>query len=179
MRYTHLLALVALIAAYTTALPEPVYTIHYLRSYRNDLIQNYYGCSKAIVYGVYLYPMGPVDAMFALMNPHIYGFGSNCQRKATYLKLFGDAQDYSKLLDINESIMNQISQTLNRANTKSIIIDWKYLPEGSLREKARKTLEDITNSLKNKGFKVIIKAPASYFCLLVGDRKFILDQPAN
>lgn len=179
MRYTHLLALLAALAACTLALPEPVYTVHYLRTYRHDLIQKYFGCGKAIVYGVYLYPMGPVDAMYALMNPHIYGFSSNCQRKETFLKLFGDAQDYSKIIEINDSILNQISQNLIRASTKTIIVDWKYLPEGTLREKARKTLEAIAIYLKNRGFKVIIKAPASYFCLMVGDRKFILDQPAN
>ena len=41
--------------------------------------------------------MGPVDALYALMNPHIYGFSANCQRPRTYLKIFGDAQDYSKV----------------------------------------------------------------------------------
>lgn len=76
-------------------LPEPVYTVHYVRSYRRDLVDSYFGCGKAIVYGTFLYPMGTVDALYALMNPHVYGINANCQRKDTYVKLFGEAQDYA------------------------------------------------------------------------------------
>ena len=42
-----------------------------------------------------------------------------------------------------------------------------------------KALETTVNSLKNKGFNVTIKAPASYFCLSVNGKRFILEQPAN
>jgi hypothetical protein len=42
-----------------------------------------------------------------------------------------------------------------------------------------KTLEITVNSLKNRGFNVTIKAPASYFCVSVNGKRYILDQPAN
>lgn len=88
------LAIFVGIAVVCSALTEPTYTIHYVRSYRRDLIESYFGCGKSVVYGTYLYPMGLVDALFALSNSHIYGFNANCQRKDTYIKLFGEAQDY-------------------------------------------------------------------------------------
>jgi hypothetical protein len=42
-----------------------------------------------------------------------------------------------------------------------------------------KNLEMTVNSLKNRGFNVTIKAPASYFCVSVSGKRYILDQPAN
>lgn len=90
MKTPFLLALLAL--AY--ALNEPTYTVHYLRNYRRDAVENNFGCGKSIVYGTYIHPMGLVDALFALSNSNIYGFNSNCQRKDTYMKIFGEAQDY-------------------------------------------------------------------------------------
>lgn len=179
MRYLYLLFLIGALVLGTSALPDPVYTIHYVRSYRNDLIPNNFGCQKSVVYGVYLYPLGPVDALYALMNSQIYGFSSGCQRKLTYIKLFGDAQDYSKLMDINESIISQIIQSLTRGGARAVIINWKHFPEGALLEKSRKALEDITKSLKNAGYNVTIKAPASYFCKVVNGKRFILDQPTD
>ena len=71
------------------ALPDPVYTIHYVKSYRRDLIENNFGCGKSIVYGTYLHNLGAVDALYALTNSNIYGFNANCQRKDTYMKIFG------------------------------------------------------------------------------------------
>lgn len=40
------------------------------------------------------------DALYALMNPPASGgFPSNCQRISTYVKLFGDAQNFEKLIN--------------------------------------------------------------------------------
>ena len=41
--------------------------------------------------------MALVDAAFKLANPNIYGFKAGCPRPATYVKVFGDAQDYALL----------------------------------------------------------------------------------
>jgi len=121
--------------------------------------------------------MGPIDALYALMNPHIYGFSANCQRERTFVKIFGDAQDYTLLTDVN--IVDQIGSVLSRIFVRNVIVEWKYLPEPSQRESGMKSLESTINSLKNRGFNVTVKAPASYFCLLVGGKKYILDQPAT
>jgi hypothetical protein len=86
---SHALLLILAFTAITVAIPEPTYTIHYVRSYRQDLIESYFGCGKSIVYGTYLHPLGLVDALYALSNSHVYGFNANCQRKDTYIKLFG------------------------------------------------------------------------------------------
>lgn len=94
--YTHakthhctILATLALIFSSAAALPEPTYTIHYVRSYRRDLVEANFGCGKSVVYGTYLYPLGTVDALYALTNSYIYGFNAGCQRKDTYAKIFG------------------------------------------------------------------------------------------
>ena len=42
-----------------------------------------------------------------------------------------------------------------------------------------KLLESTVNSLKNRGFNVSVKAPASYFCLQINSKRYILDQPAS
>lgn len=76
----------------------PVYTIHYVKSYLNTNIAGNFGCGKSIAYGTYLHPMGLVDAAYKLSNPHMYGFNANCPRTETFIKIFGDAQDYSLLL---------------------------------------------------------------------------------
>jgi hypothetical protein len=75
------------------------------------------------------------------MNSHTYGFNSGCQRKSTYVKLFGDAQNYEKLFSSAGNVVDQIVNLINRAGTRNIIMDWKYMPEGSLREKGREVLE--------------------------------------
>ena len=71
------------------------------------------------------------------MNSHTYGFNSGCRRKSTYVKLFGDAQNYEKLFNAPGNVVDQIVNLLNRAGTRNLILDWKYLPEGTLREKGR------------------------------------------
>lgn len=88
------LTLGIMIVVLGVALPEPTYTVHYVRNYRRDQIENNFGCGKAVVYGTYLHPLGVVDALYALSSGHIYGFNGNCQRKDTYVKLFGEAQDF-------------------------------------------------------------------------------------
>lgn len=112
------LAILAIFCITSQALPDPVYTIHYLRSYRHDLVQNNLGCGKSVVYGVYLYPLGAVDALYAHMNGHTVGISTNCNHPATYMKLFGDAQDYSK---IEPSMYSQIDSTISRARATPII----------------------------------------------------------
>jgi hypothetical protein len=51
------------------------------------------------------------------------------------------------------------------------------LPDENKLEEARKGLEAIAVGLQNKDFTVFVKAPASYFCLNVGGKKYILDLP--
>jgi hypothetical protein len=111
------------------AIVEPTYTIHYLKSYRSDLVEKNFGCGQSIVYGTYLFPMGPVDALYTLLNANMYGFNGQCQRKDTYIKLFGSAQNYDLLMDPNPSIVDMIANAVSRSNTKKVIIDWKHLPE--------------------------------------------------
>ena len=171
------LALGLLLMTLGLALPEPTYTVHYVRNYRRDQIENNFGCGKAVVYGTYLHPMGVVDALYALSSGHIYGFNGNCQRKDTYVKLFGEAQDFEKLTQQTSNVIEQIANTLGRLPTRKVIIDWKYLPEEGKREEARKLLEQIAMGLQQKAFTVFVKAPASYFCLSVAGKKYILDLP--
>ena len=114
MQISHLLTFITLLAL-AAPLPDPVYTIHYIRSYRKDLVQNNFGCGKSIVYGTYLYPIGEVDALYALMNSHVYGFSANCNRPATYIKMFGDAQDYAQLMKADS---NRIEQSCTNWNQK-------------------------------------------------------------
>lgn len=164
------------------ALREPVFTIHYLRSYRPDLIQKNFGCEKSIVYGTYLYPMGPVDALYALLNPHTYsGLNANCHRSETYIKLFGDDQEYEQLMGNPADVVKNIYNKIGRLSARQkVIVDWKYLPEsGELRTKGRNVLEDIVVGLRNNGLEVYVKAPASYFCLNVDGKKYILDLSAH
>ena len=128
MKYSLIFVVFALSALATLSLPDPVYTIHYVRNYRKDLIRNNFGCGKSIVFGTYLYPIGAVDALYGLLSPHEFGFSSECGRPATYIKLFGDAQNYSKLLKFDGQVLRSISQTVDRTRAQTII-DWKYMPE--------------------------------------------------
>lgn len=170
------LVTIALIATLAYTLPDPVYTIHYLRSYRNDLVQNNLGCGKSVVFGTYLYPLGPVDALYALINGHSVGVpGANCNRPATYIKLFGDAQDYSK---IEPSMYASLTSTITRTRGTAII-DWKYMSDGPAREKAFVTLQNLITHLRGQNIRFILKAPASFFCARVNNQRFILDQPAD
>lgn len=75
------------------------------------------------------------------------------------------------------NVIEQIANTLGRLPTRKVIIDWKYLPEEGKREEARKVLEQIAVGLQQKAFTVFVKAPASYFCLDVAGKKYILDLP--
>lgn len=173
------LTLIVIALALASAAPEPTYTIHYLRSYRKDLVDANFGCGKSIVYGTYLYPLGIVDGLYALSNGHIYGINSQCQRKDTYVKLFGEAQDFPLLVSKGSAIIDEVAGAINRAGTRKIIIDWKYLPEASKRIEARNALETLVRGLKDKKFIVFVKAPASYFCLNVDNKKYILDLPVD
>jgi hypothetical protein len=172
-----LIVVIALICVFATAIPEPVYTIHYVRNYRRDQASDNFGCGKAVVFGTYLHPTGAVDALYTLINANVYNLSLNCPRKSSYMKLFGDAQDYSKLMQTYTQNLNGISTTASRARV-DIIIDWKYLPEGEEREKAFRVLGDIIQNFASKGQKTLLKAPASYFCAQVGTtgKRFILDQ---
>ena len=111
----------ALLTCLSLTLPNPVYTIHYVRSYRKDLVRNNFGCGKSVVFGTYLYPIGAVDALHGLLNPHEFGFSAECGRPATYIKLFGDAQNYTKLLKLDGQILRSMSQVLDRTRAQTII----------------------------------------------------------
>lgn len=41
------------------------------------------------------------------------------------------------------------------------------------------TLQNLVSHFNSKGTKFILKAPASFFCAKVSDKRFILDQPAE
>lgn len=126
------LLVICILFSIAFSLPDPVYTIHYLKTFRRDLIEGSFGCGNAIVYGTYLYPKGLVDALYMLASPHVYGFNSRCQRKETYVKVLGADQDYSKLSAFG-NIENQMHDEISRVSATNIIIDWKYLPEESKR----------------------------------------------
>lgn len=57
-----------LIGLLAKAEAETVYTVHYLRSYREDVVENNFGCSQSILYGTYEFPSGTVDALYVLTN---------------------------------------------------------------------------------------------------------------
>ncbi len=173
-----MIILLLTIIIFTHAVPEPIYNLHYIKSFRGDQVNKNFGCGKSIVYGTYLYPMGPLDGLYMLLNSYTYGFNGNCQRNRTFIKLFGHAQDYQEIIKDNNAA-DSINQQIARANIKDLIIDWSYLPEESSRVKARDTLQKLVEEFKKKGYKVYVKAPASYFCLDVGGKKYILDQPAD
>ena len=56
MPYYHatLITTLAFLTTLALSLPPPVYTIHYVRNYRIDQVQNNFGCGKSIVFGTYL-----------------------------------------------------------------------------------------------------------------------------
>lgn len=74
-----------------------VYTIPYTRIFRPDLIDKYIGCGYNIAYASYTIPEGLRDAAFIFANPYQFGNAFRCSPRDTYLKVFGYAQDYSKL----------------------------------------------------------------------------------
>lgn len=169
--------LIATLAVFVSPFPDPTYTIHYLRSYRRDVIEQNFGCGHSVVYGTYLHPMGLVDALYMLANSHVYNFNSNCQRKHTFVKLFGWAQDYEQLSTNTAQVAEVIANSLNRVGSREIIIDWKYPANGG--DKGFKLLEELATGLQKKAFTVYVKAPASYFCQNAGGKKYILDLPVD
>jgi hypothetical protein len=56
-----------------------------------------------------------------------FSISTNCQPKEVYLKVFGDAQDYSRL----QNPIAIAKQIRGRWRYNNIIIDWKY-KEGNL-----------------------------------------------
>ena len=179
MKYGLFLAVLTLSVNLAFGLPDPVYTIHYLRNYRSDMVENNFGCRKSIVFGTYIYPLGPVDAVYGLINSHQFGLSRACQRPASYIKLFGEAQDYKKITNANSKITDSISQSLVQVKMP-LIVDWKYMPaDEDERERAFQDLKNILTGLGQKGHDYLLKAPASYFCALVKGKKFILDQPVK
>ena len=179
MKYCLILAVLTLSAYLGSGLPDPVYTIHYLRNYRSDMMNSNAGCSKSVVFGTYIHPLGPVDAVYGLLNSQQFNIPKSCQRPASYIKIFGEAQDYKQIINVNEQLINTISQNLNRVKMP-LVVDWKYMPEAEEeREKAFQALKNILMGLGQKGHAYLLKAPASYFCALVKGKKFILDQPVK
>lgn len=80
------------------------------------------------------------------------------------------------MLSVNPAqVVDVIANSLNRAGSREVIVDWKYPANGS--DKGLKTLEEIAAGLQGKAFTVYVKAPASYFCQNVGGKKYILDLP--
>lgn len=78
---------------------------------------------------------------------------------------------------LGPQVAEHVGGALNRAGTRKLVIEWKYLPEASMREEAFKTLVTLATGLQNKGFTLFLKAPASYFCLQVAGKKYLLDVP--
>lgn len=56
-------------------------------------------------------------------NPYFFGNPFRCLPKETYLKVFGYAQDYSKLTNAKQ-IASNIQRNTN-GKYRNIIIDWK------------------------------------------------------
>jgi hypothetical protein len=123
-----------------------------------------------------LYPKGTVDALHMLANSQIYGFNPNCQRTDQYIKLFGTAQDFDLLIrtDTN-TVVQQLIASIEKVNIKKVIIDWKYIPEPSNQDATMRWLDTFSNSLKDRNYKVFLKAPASYFCRSYNYKKYLVD----
>lgn len=106
-----------------------VYSIHYVQSFRSDVIQHNIGCEDAVAYGVYVYPNGAIDAMHMLLNGNVYGFSQMCRKKDTYYKLFGTQQDYDELFRKSATIVKEhLIGAINRGGAQALIIDWKAEP---------------------------------------------------
>lgn len=99
-----------------------VYTIPYLTSYRQDLVEKSFGCNYQVVLGSYTHPDGLRDTAQILLNPYQYG-GVRCQPKETYLKIFGYAQDYNLLTDVN-GVGESFKRSIN-GRIRNIVVDWK------------------------------------------------------
>jgi hypothetical protein len=109
------------------------YSINYVKSFRPDLISKFIGCEeKSVVYGSYLYPSGPMDALYIYLFPGTYAARFNCPQRDLYVKLFGTAQNYEELLATDPSVVSdKVIREINRMIT-NYIIDWKYLPSENI-----------------------------------------------
>lgn len=179
MRLHLLLLVLPALLPLVLALPDPVYTLHYLKHYLREQVEKSFGCGKAIVYGTYIHPMGPVDGLYGLLNGNMFGFNSRCQRPDTYVKIFGNAQNYELLVEGSNSVLDQIVNAISRSSVRKVIVEWKYLPEEGKRDKAREFLQRLVSDMEARGLQVYLKAPASYFCLEVSGKKYILDLPVS
>ena len=90
-------------------------------------VKDAFGCGKSIVYGTYLYPLGLVDALYMLSNSQMYGIGG-CQRPRTFMKIFGDAQDYAEIMNVG-NVVDRVVGQIARVSVKEIVVDWEYFPE--------------------------------------------------
>ena len=148
MKYGLLLTALALSAYLSLSLQDPVYTIHYVKNYRNDKLQDNFGCKKSVVFGSYTYPLGLIDAAYGLINYHQFGFSVACQRPMQYIKIFGEAQDYKQLTNVNDQQIKKIGLNLQIVNIP-IIVDWKYMPAAEEeRERAFQDLKRILMGLQ-------------------------------
>ena len=65
-----------------------------------------------------------------------------------YIKIFGEAQDYKQLINVNNQQINKIGLNLQVVNMP-IIVDWKYMPKAEdERERAFQDLKDILMGLQ-------------------------------
>lgn len=126
------LLILILIQTIMSASDDFIYTIRYLKSYDRLKVSNFMGCQyKNIVYGNYIYPQGPVDALYVYLNPNMYNFYITCSNNV-FAKIFGTAQDYELLFKADPKILaNNILKSINADN---YIIDWKYSPEKDFRK---------------------------------------------
>lgn len=100
-----------------------VYSIPYTRIFRPDLIQKHLGCGYNIAFSSYTYPDGLRDMAHIYANPYYFGNPFRCNPKEAYLKVFGYAQDYSRLND-GKQIATNIQRSVN-GKFRNIIVDWK------------------------------------------------------
>ena len=65
-----------------------------------------------------------------------------------YIKIFGEAQDYKQLMNVNSQQINKIGLNLQVVNIP-IIVDWKYMPAAEEeRERAFQDLKRIIMGLQ-------------------------------
>lgn len=82
------------------------------------------------------------------------------QPKETYLKIFGYAQDYNALTDVNS-----VGETLKRAingRISNIVIDWKDTSTNLT--KSVEFLDGFLKFLNDASMVAYLKVPASYLC---------------
>lgn len=146
-----------------------VYTIPYLTSYRQDLVEKSFGCNYNVVLGSYTHPDGLRDAAQILLNPYQFG-GVRCQPKETYLKIFGYAQDYSVLNDVN-SVGESLKRSIN-GRIRNIVVDWKDTSANLT--KSVEFLDGFLKFLADANLNAYLKVPASYLCKMNQGNFYIL-----